>query len=93
MVQVHTLDPQGHKEATFNDESPEGRSALAEEVDGLMRRGYTCFLHQGDEDYKIVGYDTLNNAWLTQLLPRSGANVVPVKSDGVVTGVPAMAGG
>ncbi len=90
MILLDILGEPGHKQATFDDDpSPKKRRELAEEVSGLMKDGYTCFLKDGSgEDHKITGYDIMTNSWMT--LVRG--ELVPAPQS-VVTASRAIQGG
>lgn len=90
MIRIDVLGSSGHKQAVFDDDpSPEKRREIAEEVGGLMKSGYVCFLKDGSgEDHRITGYDILTNSWLTLI----GSEMVPALQS-VMTATRAIQGG
>jgi len=67
----HTM--QGH--ATLNiieDSDPEERKELASIVIELIRKGHAVFVRtEGGEEYRVRGYDAINNEWIV-IDPNAG---------------------
>lgn len=94
MVTLEALNVgKGDKEVRFEDVMPEQRDALAEEMLGLMKKGFAIFLVQGEESNQIRGYDKVRHQWtiLDDAKPLSKKKSVRKKVSAKDTTVKAVA--
>lgn len=93
MVTIESLNVGfGDKEMHIEDTTPKDRDSLAEEVMGLMKKGFLLFLIQGQESRQIKGYDKDSHQWLLLSDPKTSPKRTSAK-DSKVTAVGATAGG
>lgn len=82
----------GDTPLTIDDGDPEKRAELAKHVTELLQKGYAVFVQDGDNTFKVKGYDAEENAWI--LVKRGSKKKETVKAEGTVaTTVPHRAGG
>jgi hypothetical protein len=78
---------QGGKDMYIEDTTPEERDALAEEVLGLMKKGFALFLIRGSDSRQITGYDKKKHEWAiladAKPAPKSKKEMVPAAGSDV----------
>lgn len=90
----------GHTTMYIEEVSPEERGKLAKTVQSLLQEGHTIFLMQGDETYRIQGYNPQTNEWVVHTTPHKRKGETRAKtttrrraSGTKATTVPKTAGG
>jgi len=83
----------GDTSLTIDDKDPEKRAELAKHVTELLQKGYAVFVQDGDETFKVKGYDAEENEWIL-VKRRGGKKKEAVSAEGTIaTTIPPRAGG